>query len=308
MAVQPRNANASLLPGATLRVRAYDKAASMLLSLLILVGVVVVCLVVAWFSARVFKPQQAIPVVLEDIAGGFESGTIGEGMQIEAPDTAEIAQETDLEVTELSQVLEAIDSVIADREADLDEMLIDAEATEEQTGGGRSTGSGDQLAAGRGNGGAGIPRHERWEIRFDEGRTLDEYARQLDFFGIELGVLQGLGEVAYAYKLQQPKPETRIGNRAAEERMYMTWSRGGGGRDASSKRLEAADRQLLARAGIDATGRDVLQFYPADTENQLAFYEREYRGLEAKAIRRTRFGVRKEGASYQFFVIDQTPL
>ena len=42
-----------------------------------------------------------------------------------------------------------------------------------------------------------------------EGNTLDLYARQLDFFGIELGVLMPDNKIIYAFNLRKPKPDTR---------------------------------------------------------------------------------------------------
>ena len=52
--------------------------------------------------------------------------------------------------------------------------------------GGGSRGDGRTPGFGRGSG-SGVAR--RWEVRFIEGNTLQTYARQLDFFEIELGVL-----------------------------------------------------------------------------------------------------------------------
>ena len=53
---------------------------------------------------------------------------------------------------------------------------------------GSKAGSGSRpLGSGPGEG--GIPRHQRWFIRFAQGSSLTEYAKQLDFFGIELGAL-----------------------------------------------------------------------------------------------------------------------
>jgi hypothetical protein len=77
----------------------------------------------------------------------------------------------------------------------------------------------------------------------------------------------------------------------------MTWRQGS---------LQQADRDLVGRAGLSAAGRLVVQFYPPDTENLLANVERNFRGLEATKIRKTRFGVRDAAGGYEFYVIDQT--
>jgi hypothetical protein len=73
-------------------------------------------------------------------------------------------------------------------------------------------------------------------------------------------------------------------------------------------RLKEADRDLVARAGISAAGKPVLQFYPDETEQLLLQTERDYKGKDASTIRKTRFGVRPAGNGYEFYVIEQSYL
>ena len=75
----------------------------------------------------------------------------------------------------------------------------------------------------------------------------------------------------------------------------MSWRRG---------TLRDADRSLAAKAGM-AAGKIILQFYPEKTEQLLLRLEHEFRGRDASAIRKTRFGLRSGGDGYQFFVIEQ---
>lgn len=295
-----------------LRVSAYDNVAGLLLSLLILLSLSVLVLFVIWLSSRVFAVPQPVPVVLEDVGGGGrEDGSLGESLELEAPDAEAIAREADLPENPVEKTLALVEDAISLLRTELDDPLLTQEIEAAQTkstgetrraglgsGGGTGNGRGPGDGDGDGSGPGGIPRHQRWVIYFQDGETLDGYARQLDFFGIELGVVSG-GEVTYARQLAQPKPEQYRGSSEAEQRLYMSWRQGG---------LQQADQTLLQRAGIDGKGKIALQFYPAAVENQLAQLEAAFAGRHASQIRRTRFGVRGEPGRYEFFVIDQAPL
>ena len=102
-----------------------------------------------------------------------------------------------------------------------------------------------------------------WFVKFGERASLDEYAKQLDFFGIELGALLPDGRLAYMKNMLNPVPEVRYINSGSDEaRLYMTWQ--GGER-------RAADTQLFAKANINVRADTVIfHFYPKETENTLA--------------------------------------
>ena len=65
---------------------------------------------------------------------------------------------------------------------------------------------------------------------------------------------------------QQAAPDRRSGAPDKEQRLYMTWRAG---------TLEAFDRTLLAQAGIPHRRASVLQFFPEEVEDQLAWMEME---------------------------------
>jgi len=281
-----------------MKVSPYDRAASMLISLLIFFGITVVFLFVVWVTNRVFARQEAVPVVLQDVGGGTLDGVSGESIEIESPNQDEIAEETDLEdEPELQNTLAMVMDTLATREADLTDPSLTDEISSSRSG--ASSGDGRAPGLGFGDGTPGIPRAQRWEIRFVEGATLNEYAKQLDFFGIELGVIGVINTVSYASHLSADKPTLRTGPGDQEQRLYMSWQSG---------TLKAADKALLSRAGIRTDGRVFVQFYPPETENRLAALEQAYAKREQSEIRKTIFGVRKAGGGYEFFVIDQTYL
>jgi len=131
--------------------------------------------------------------------------------------------------------------------------------------------------------------------------NLDEYARQLDFFGIEFGAIVD-GKLVYLSKLASPSPIVRTAAGGADEkRLYMTWQ--GGSR-------KQADLQLFQKAGIAVGNGVIFQFYPKDTEDRLARLELAYRSRRANDIRRTYFTVQRiaGGGGYEFTVAHQTYL
>ena len=266
----------------SLRVSAYERVSGLLLALLILVGATVLTLLVIWLTSRIFASQVAVPVILEQIGEG--GGALGDSMEMEAPSL----DETDLEQPELTDTLLTITDAIAVQAALLEDPALFAEM--QQKGGG----SGDSRMAGSGSGKPGRPRH--WEVRFAEGSTLELYAHQLDFFKIELGVLMPGNKVEYAFNLSKPKPDRRTGPADQEQRYYLTWRRVG---------LQAADRELLKRAGISAGNRLILKFLPPELEAQLVALERARAGDEVDNVRATYFGILAEDRGFRFYVVDQ---
>jgi hypothetical protein len=280
-----------------LKVSAYDNVSALLLALVTMVTAVVFCLLVLWWTSRVFAVPPPVTVDMTDLGGGREDGVVGESLEIDAPEVSEIAKESDLVEPQVQDTLAMLTEAIATLEVDIDDPLQSQEV--ESGGGGRSTGDGRAVGKGSGEGGSGFSRSERWEVYFAEGATIDIYARQLDYFKIELGVLGGSNDIWYAYNLAKSRPDRRVGPGANEQRLYMSWRQGA---------LRDADRALLERAGVPAGGRVIVQFYPPEVEQQLLQLEQAFRGLKADQIRKTRFGVRQQGGGYEFFVLDQTPL
>lgn len=143
-----------------------------------------------------------------------------------------------------------------------------------------------------------IAPEERWSLYFPDGIELEDYAAQLDFLNVELGVLNADGTVQYASNLDAEMPDTREGPAAAERRLYMSWNRGD---------LQAADQALLEKANISAAGRIVLHFYPVATEKLFEQVEKDYRGRTPSEIATTRFGIRPKSKTYELYVIEQIP-
>ncbi len=278
---------------------AYERVASMLLALLILLGLIVFCMFIAWLGSRLFVPELPVPIPLEQVGGGISGGFVGESMPLDSPTWQDVAGETDIQQPEFQQTVAAVMESVATRQADLADPNV-AEVTGESRGGTRQTGTGNRPGKGFGEGRPGIPPHMRWEIRFPEGKSLEEYARYLDFFKIELGVLGAGSDVGLVSSLSRVPPAVRMRPRIEQAQvMFMTWRTG---------KLLESDKQLAQRAGLDTEGKTILQFFPYETEQLLLRLERDFRGVEAGKIRKTVYQVEASADGFSYKVVDQVRL
>jgi hypothetical protein len=309
---------ASPKTGVELRVSAYDRVSSWLVSLLVISTVVVASLLSVYFGRRLAQVEVAVPVQTVSLSGGGgggEGGQMGTGGDIALPD---FAGSEDLSEP-LDETLETVSSAVSRTEplvlSEAIDTANDMAPTQEYvdtrqpgttgTGGGHGTGhgtgSGSGIGPGSGGGsGGGVFRGEpEREIRF-EPQNLLEYAEFLDFFKIELGVLGQDNKIHYAYNLSQKTPSVREGEPAEELRFYMNSARG---------RFAALDRRLADRSGIADKGRIILQFYPDPAYAILQQLERgkaESMGRRLEEIRRTAFRVTHVDNRFEFQVLDQS--
>ena len=118
-----------------------------------------------------------------------------------------------------------------------------------------------------------------WEIVFAKGNTPDLYARQLDFFGIEIGIVKPGGKIDYAFHLSQPKPDTRTTSEVEDEtRYWLRWPD-----------VDEEARKLVEKAGLDPGSGALLKFIPRETELKLCTLEQTMAGPQrSKNIKRTR--------------------
>lgn len=278
----PHQRDATSRSADRLRVTRYEQVTSMVLAMVAIVGCLVFAMLFIWLTNRVFATQEPVPVVLEEIGEG--GGGLGDADVLEPP----TVEELDI-VDPIEETLDIVPDAVADQAVRLRDPIV---SDKTRRGGGASDGRGFGTGTGSGRG-----KQRQWEVYFIQDQMIDIYARQLDYFGIELAVLQPENQVAYASNLARSKPTARTGESRLENRYYLTWRKGA---------LVAADRELLARAGIDSQGRLILKFLPPQVEAQLAGLEQAYAGERADRVRRTRFGIRPTPDGYEFYVMDQT--
>ena len=273
-----------------LQVSSYDQAASGLIAALMFVGAGVAVLLLLFFSSRIFVRQTAVPISMVDASFG-EGSPRGSGSDLNEPAGDDVPDE--LQQDAPPEAVESITAAVSSRASQFDDPTLETAFTT-----GKGGGRGDGRGTGKGRAGPqeAIPRPQRWVLHFDGG-NLKTYARQLDFFKIELAAVGKDNLVRYAFNLSKPRPDQRSGSPDAEQRLDMTWRSGP---------LQQADRELLTKAGIEIDGRVIMQFYPAEVEQMLARLEREYAGnKDINDIRRTTFDVRSNGDKFVFVVTGQ---
>ncbi|HTN75133.1 MAG TPA: hypothetical protein VL096_07800 [Pirellulaceae bacterium] len=268
----------------------YDNVASLIIALLILLGGAVFAMLIIVLTMRAINTPKSVPVSFVEEASGrgdHEAGSARDEKNSQVDEFDEfMPPPMDAAIQSVSDVISADLTVLES----LDDQLVTS---------GTGQGKGDSRKAGPlGEGNDDIvPRWERWQVRFASADA-ESYARQLDFFGIELAAMGGgKPNVDYVAGVSQPIPRRRSGPSDAEKRLYMTWRTG---------ELIEADKQLLAKAGVDTVGRLVLQFYSPETENVLGALEQKQLGMRTlKEIKRTVFGVKGTADKYEFYVISQ---
>ena len=139
-----------------------------------------------------------------------------------------------------------------------------------------------------------------WEIQFADDLDVAEYARQIDYFKIEIAATAKSGRTEYIREVTRPKPPKHVGQLDDDNRLRIKWRKG---------TLHAADRKLLARSGINSQDKELWHFLTPDVRATLERLEREYAGRPPGEIRSTRFLVRakERAAGYEFVVIKQDP-
>lgn len=228
--------------------------------------------------------------------GKHDVNTDGIGQDFDLPGNEEtqLLSEPSMEQT-LQFVSTTVSSVVASLEN------IDSESN---TGGNGSSGSRHRRIGRGGGNNEPTNRFERWELKFS-ARDKRSYARQLDYFQIELAAIGGgHPTIDYASSLAGA-PSHRSGTGENESRLYFMYR--------NQNALHQYDRVLLKAAGVETEGRVFLKFIPEATEEQLAkaeaayFREKRSREFDAAQIAKTVFECRTgtDGQSYEWVVVAQ---
>jgi hypothetical protein len=271
-----------------LKASAYERAASWIWALLIVVGLTVLLLFLVWLTWRLSKIRVSVPIEIVEEESGRGDHAPGVARDPLPPGAEEIEELTEPQV---EQTVQAVTDAVSSIAGTISITNPGAQVT------GKGGGLGDSRRAGPlGDGPDTIPRSERWKFQYP-GVTSRQYAAILDHFKIELGALGGGGEtVDYAFNVSKPTPDRRSGKSEDEKRLLFIWTAG---------ELQQADRELLSKASVPVSGRIIAQFIPAETEKELARVEFLHANRPAKDIRRTYFGVRPKGGGFEFYVIKQ---
>jgi hypothetical protein len=235
-------------------------------------------------TRRLTMRPTPVPVqVLEEFSGRGDH-PIGTELEMAEPGIEDFAE---LSEPSFDELIHSLEGLLAQEHPSLDTQGLEAMSGEA---------GGDRREAGPLGSSDVIPRPERWDVAYS-GTTLQSYAAQLAFFGIELAVIGGgQSGIDYVWDLDQPTLRVRhVDQTEQEQRLYFTWRSG---------QLQQFDRQLVERAGVSLVGRRIVQFYPEPVENLLATLEQQaLNGRALRTVRKTRFGVRPSGEGFEYFVV-----
>ena len=275
-----------------LTVNSYDRTATLIIALLVIVGFAVLGLLVVYFAKKTFPIIEAIPVVPVEATSQNPAGLARD------PEPPGVEEAPELSDPQLQTVLDTLTSAVSPQEVLLSDQILNAE---DQAGKGK--GQGDSRMAGPGGEGVleRVPRWERWKIRFVPESTSD-FASWLDYHKIEVGVLGYDNSVHYATHLSSGSPHVKKGPPEKEIRGYTS---------AADGPMPTLTIALARKADIARLGPTVLLFYPHEVESLLHFLEGKTRDKkfsgkrDVNSIRQTVFTVVHEGGKYAFEVLEQ---
>lgn len=272
-----------------LKVTRYERVASFMITIVLGLVITVLASFVIWMTT--WKPTPETVAIMEswDPKAGFEDGN----EEDDFPDLDTPTEEIETEET-FEAVMQNADQA-SEQAYELYEERLNSIGSPQ-----RGTGSGRPLGVPGGTG-TGLPRDQRWFMRFAGEDALEEYARQLDFFKIDMGVLFiGSDTITVFSNLSSPSPrkKTITATTMPKGSLPFTWQ--GGGR-------KEADIKLLQKAGIANAGSGIIfHFYPKETQQLLFKTEQSYRNKKTEEIRRTYFRVQRAGSGYEFKVTRQS--
>lgn len=270
---------ASKSPHYKLTVNAYDRAATMIVALLVIMAIVVGSLAIIFFANKFSSKIE--PIAFVPVEATSPTANQGFADEPDPPTTMDLME------PELDETLDLITS--------LDEMLLPDEALQtaqkESLGDARQPGPGGDGVVER------VPRWERWKIRF-EPRSPADFARWLDQYGIRVGVLGRDNKVHVAWNFS--KGATQV--ESTEPKTYNSW----GQTIPADGPMPKLTQDLARKAGIMQRGPIALLFYPFEVEARLYTLEKEKNKFDdPNKIRETVFTVVEESDGFKFVVVDQ---
>jgi hypothetical protein len=269
-------------------VSGYDRLNAILISVILLFGFLVTVLFMIWLTS-VFDYSDKAAVAMTTTIGddgdekpeGFEDDIFEPGVE----DFPEV------ETPQLANALEAVTDAVSSVKASLEKRSGDSA----QMGRGGGYGSRE---GGTGGSGKGIPDYKRWVINY-ECDSIDVYARQLDQFEIELGVVSTNTNKIWRVQTLSTGPKSLETDRSRENKTL---------RFAHIKpRMKKWDESLAKRAGVPLGNTAMVQFYPNGTRQYIRQQEANYlaeAGRELQDVKKTMFQVVKEGDEFIFKVTE----
>ncbi len=267
-----------------------DRAQSLVVALLVLLGAAVAVLVII-FLFRKFNPEKAVPDLIPINTAPRGEKPKGTADDIEPPGLEDAPE---LNEPELQETLKELTAALTSKTALLDDNVFN---TEKQAGRGTGQGSIDGTGNTPGGGGNAPPK----ELRF-EPQSMDDYAAMLDYFGVTLAVLDPRSKrIYYAKNLTAPKKTTWDEPYSPPQTFYFI---------ARGAPLQPLEIELARKAGIMKVGATLITLWPEEKAQDI--YRKEQEWMHSKGrksideIEKTFYRVEKKGREYEIKVEDQT--
>ncbi|MEP2311733.1 hypothetical protein [Rhodopirellula bahusiensis] len=234
----------------------FDAVTSFLMAVLLMLSSVVGVLFLLWM----LLPQDE--VVLTEPVAEITRVSRGGGSIVAAPFDTPADQEV------VALVTEDLETSVQSLVAAAKQVAMNEPATEPAEG--DTAGASDKIGSGGPDDTSGdiVPRFERWQIDW-KANDLSEYAKQLDHFQIELGVIGGGRAGVDLVNQFSLNPQSRyLADSEEEKRLYFVWTH--------RSPLQRFEERLLAQAGVSTHDRHVLKLIPEDLETHLATLEHRH--------------------------------
>ena len=269
------------------RTTAYDRLSAWLTALVMLIGFLVATLFLIWLTS-VFNFDNRVPVAIDQSQPGADGNEKAEGFEDDALDPG-VEDFAEVEAPQLAEALEAVSNAVSSIRANPNKVSGDAVAMGTGSGFGNREGG----PSGTGN---NVPDYQRWKIIY-EVDNIGTYKRQLDFFGIQVGVLASQTEDVWTVSNVSTSVDLKKTDRKGQRGILGFYH--------EKLRMKKWDQQIARGAGVSVDGNVMVQFYPQKTRAIIAQVEAEYLasvGKELKDVLRTNLTVEESGAGFAFTV------
>jgi hypothetical protein len=271
-----------------LAVNSYDRAATIVLASLMMVGTAVVSLGVVFFANKFTSTVE--PIAFVPVEASSPTGNQGFA---EDPEPPGVEEASELAEPQLEDALDALSTLSLDEKLLSDEVL---DATQDAS---KGEGAGDARQPGPGGDGVieRVPRWERWKIRW-EPASAAQFAQWLDQYKIRVGVLGRDNKVHAAWDFAGGSPQAA----SQEPKDYVAW----GQTVPTDGPMPALAQGLARKADILSRGRIVVLLYPFEVEQILWTLEQKKNPSgDPNKVRETVFTVIDGSGGFNFEVISQ---
>ena len=267
----------------------YDRLSAGLTASILLVGFFVATLFLIWLTSVIkFDSNVATPINHADT--GDNGNDKPEGFEDDELDPG-VEEFAEVDTPQLAEALEAVSNAVSTIRATSEHVSGDAAVM------GKGGGYGSRKGGPSGTG-DGVPAHERWKIVY-EVDSQQVYKEQLDFFNIQIGVIEPVGERVFRVS-NVSKGGKAVETVREKERKSLFFSH-------SKRRMKRWDEEFCRAAGVKTAGNLLVQFFDGITKNLIARAEDDYLksvGRVLKDVRRTNIKVVPRGSGFEFKIED----